>query len=224
MDYCLKKGRIMNNIQDQEKCWDELATKKEFPTPFLSEPFSKHVEKEMNILDVGCGYGRTLNELHNHGFKNLIGVDFSDAMINRGLRSYPYLNLIKADGEKLPFHDNEFDSVILIGVLTSNVPTIKQKNLINEISRVLRKNGIIYISDFLLNHDERNLKRYTKYQDKYGIYGIFELPEGLILRHHTVEHILELTNNYEKLLFEKTVFRTMNGNISNGFYFIGKKK
>ena len=213
----------MKNIHYQEKCWDGLAEEKEFPTPFFSDAFEKHVGKEMNILDVGCGYGRTLNELHNTGFKNLTGVDFSKAMIKRGQRLYPYLKLIKNNGDKLPFPDNEFDSVIIIGVLTSNVTTTEQENLINEISRVLKNNGILYLSDFLLNNDPRNLERYSKYKD-YGIYGVFELPEGLILRHHTVEHILKLTKDYKKLLFEKTVFTTMNENTSNGFYYIGKKK
>ncbi len=31
----------------------------------------------MNILDVGCGYGRTLHELHENNYENLTGVDFS---------------------------------------------------------------------------------------------------------------------------------------------------
>lgn len=215
---------MMKPIQDQVKYWDELADEKEFPTPFFLEAIKKHVKKEMNILDVGCGYGRILNELHNNGFKNLKGVDFSEAMLERGMRLYPYLKFVKNNGEKLPFTDNEFDVVLLIGVLTSNVTDIEQEILINEISRVLKKNGIIYISDFLLNYDTRNLKRYAKYEDKYGIYGVFELPEGLVLRHHTIEDVLKLTKNYKKLLLEKTVFKTMNSHVSNGFYYIGQKK
>ncbi len=214
----------MRDIQKQESCWDELAGKKKFPTPFFLEEFKKHASKDMKILDVGCGYGRTMNELHINGFNNLTGVDFSEAMIKRGLESYPYLKLIKNNGKNLPFHDNEFDSVILIGVLTSNVTDIEQEILLKEISRVLKNNGILYLSDFLLNNDQRNLKRYAKYEEKYGIYGVFKLPEGLILRHHSVEHIWKLTNDYNILLFEKTVFKTMNGNVSNGFYFIGNKK
>ena len=50
-------------ILDQKKYWDKVAEEKKFPTPFQIEEFEKHVLKEMNILDVGCGYGRTLNEL-----------------------------------------------------------------------------------------------------------------------------------------------------------------
>lgn len=209
-------------IYNQEY-WDEIAEEKEFPTPFLMAQFKKHVTKEMKILDVGCGYGRILNELHENGFDNLTGVDYSHAMIKRGLRLYPNLNLVKNKGDDLPFSDNTFDAVILIGVLTSNIQNEHQKELILEISRVLTDQGILYISDFLLNNDERNLNRYQKYEDRYGIYGVFKLPEGVVLRHHTPEHILNLTEDYQELYFEKTIFNTMNGNKSNGFCYIGRK-
>ncbi len=207
-----------------QKYWDDAAEKKEFPTPFKIEEFEKHVSKGRSILDVGCGYGRILNELYNRGFKNLKGVDYSQGMINRGLRLYPYLNLIKTDGDKIPFPDNEFDAVLLIAVLTSNIKNEEQENIISEISRVLKDGGILYLTDFLINQDKRNLERYQKYENKYGAYGIFELSEGAVLRHHTEEHILKLTKNFKKIVFEKTVFDTMNGHKSNGFYYIGKKK
>ena len=214
----------MKKNSAQEKYWDKAAEKKEFPTPFKIEEFEKFVSKEMNILDVGCGYGRTLDELHNRGFENLNGIDYSQGMINRGLRERPYLNLIKTDGDKIPFPDNEFDAVLLVAVLTSNTKDEEQENIISEISRVLKNGGILYLTDFLINQDKRNLERYQKYKDKYGIYGIFELPEGAVLRHHTEEHILELAKDFKKCVFQKTVFDTMNGHKSNGFYYIGKKK
>jgi ubiquinone/menaquinone biosynthesis C-methylase UbiE len=214
----------MKKCFDQEKYWDELAEEKEFPTPFHMEEFEKYAPRDMNILDVGCGYGRTLNKLYNNGFKNLSGVDYSQGMIDRGLKLYPHLDLVKNDGDSIPFPDDKFDSVLLIGVLTSNVEDDAQENLISEISRVLKDAGILYIADFLINQDERNLKRYQKYADKYGIYGVFKIDEGLVLRHHTEEHILELVKDYKKLIFEKTVYETMNGHKSNGFYYLGKKQ
>ncbi|WP_321423460.1 class I SAM-dependent methyltransferase [uncultured Methanobacterium sp.] len=215
---------INKKVSHQEKYWDEVAEEKEFPTPFPLEELKKYIHPEMNILDLGCGYGRTLSELHKNGFKNLTGVDYSEQMIKRGLRLHPKFNLIKNNGDDLPFPDNSFDAVLLIGVLTSNIQTEKQKELLLEISRVLKDNGLIYISDFLLNNDERNLQRYQKFKDKYGIYGVFELPEGAVLRHHTIQHVLKLTEDYEKLYFENTIFDTMNGNKSNGFYYFGMKK
>lgn len=211
-------------IPDQKKYWNDVAEEKEFPTPFQIKEFEKYVSKEMKVLDVGCGYGRTLNELYSHDFKNLTGIDYSQGMINRGLRLYPDLNLMKTDGKKIPFADNEFDAVILLAVLTSSYKDEDQENIISEISRVLKDNGILYINDYLINQDERNLKRYKEYKDKYGEYGIFELPEGAVFRHHTEDHILELTEGFQELVFEKVVYNTMNGHKSNGFYYIGKLK
>lgn len=214
----------MKKNHDQKEYWDRAAKEKKFPTPFQIDEFKKYVSRGMNILDVGCGYGRTLNELYDGGFKNLTGIDYSQEMINRGLDSHPYLNLIKNDGERIPFSDNEFDAVILISVLTSNIKDEEQQNLISEISRVLKAGGILYIADFLINQDERNIKRYNKYEDKYGVYGVFELPEGAVLRHHTEKRILKLTESFQKLVFEKTVYDTMNGHKSNGFYYMGEKR
>ncbi|CDG64451.1 MAG: hypothetical protein PWQ15_1353 [Methanobacterium sp.] len=207
----------------QEKYWDNVAEEKEFPTPFQLKEFKKHTTREMSILDIGCGYGRTLNKLHEEGYNNLTGVDFSRKMIERGLKLHPYLNLLKNKGDNLPFPDKSFDAALLVGVLTSNIHNQKQENIISEITRVLKDNGILYISDFLLNSDERNMERYKRYENKYGIYGVFELPEGVVLRHHTLEHILKLTKDYNKLYLERTIFNTMNGHKSNGFYYIGQK-
>lgn len=214
----------MKKTSRQEKYWDKVAEEKEFPTPFQIDEFKKYVSKEMNILDVGCGYGRTLNELHNHGFKNLTGIDYSQGMIERGLRLHPYLNLIKNDGKRIPFSDNEFDAVLLIAVLTSSYKDEDQMNLISEILRVLKDGGVLYINDYLINQDERNINRYNEYKEKYGTYGVFELPEGAVFRHHKREHILKLTEDFEKFVFENKVYDTMNGNRSNGFYYIGKLK
>lgn len=214
----------MTKTLDQEKYWDKVAEKKEFPAPFQIKEFEKYVSPEKSILDVGCGYGRTLSELNEQGFKNLTGVDFSQAMINRGLKLHPQLNLLKNDGDDLPFPDNKFDAVLLIAVLTCTANPEEQRNLISEISRVLKSSGILYINDYLINDDQRNLERYQKYQEQYGTYGVFELPEGAVLRHHTPEYISELTNNFEELIFEKTIYNTMNGNKSNGFYYMGQLK
>lgn len=211
-------------MKNQEKYWDEVAEEKKFPTPFQIKEFEKYVSPKKSILDVGCGYGRTLSQLYDKGFKDLTGVDFSQGMINQGLKLHPQLNLLKNDGDKLPFADDKFDAVLLIAVLTCTANPQKQDNLIAEISRVLKKDGILYINDYLINDDQRNVERYQKYREKYGIYGVFELPEGAVLRHHTPEYILNLTKDYKELIFEKTIYNTMNGNKSNGFYYIGQLK
>jgi ubiquinone/menaquinone biosynthesis C-methylase UbiE len=210
-------------LAEQETYWDSVSEEKEFTLPLQIGEFEKVVSREMAILDVGCGYGRTLEELHDAGFVNLCGVDYSQGMIDRGRRLHPYLDLRKNDGGTLQFEDGTFDAVILIAVLTCIARSEGQRGLIAEITRVLKDGGILTINDYLLNTDQRNIERYDKTRSKYGVYGIFELPEGAVVRHHTPEHIFNITAGFNRLVFETVVYTTMNGNKSNGFYYIGRK-
>ncbi|HPM47915.1 MAG TPA: class I SAM-dependent methyltransferase [bacterium] len=206
----------------QQKYWNSVAETKNFPTPFQIDIFSDYVGKNKKILDVGCGYGRVLNELYQAGFKELYGVDFSSGMIARGKRLYPELNLVVNEDGKLPFDNNSFDAVLLIAVLTCMAEGSDQQRLMREIIRVLKPGGILYINDYLLNSDDRNIKRYEEFSEKYGTYGVFELPEGAVVRHHTRDYLGDLLKDFEEIVFEEVMYTTMNGNTSNGCYFMGK--
>ena len=63
-----------------------------------------------------------------------------------------------------------------------------------------------------------------EFKDKYGIYGVFELPEGTIVRHHDKDWILSLLRDFITVdLFDIEV-TTMNGNTSLGFQYFGRKR
>ena len=144
-------------------------------------------------------------------------------MIEKGKNLYPHLAFEIMEEGKTKYSENTFDAVILFAVLTCIIANEEQMELLNEIRRILKPNGIIYINDFLLNTDERNIKRYKEYERKYGNYGIFELPEGAIVRHHDkiwVKKSLEIFNTLE---YKEIEYITMNGNKSNGYYYFGKK-
>lgn len=208
---------------DQKKIWDDLAYSKEFTTPLHSELLDKYLDKEAHILDVGCGYGRTLDQLQKLGYTNLFGIDFSEKMIERAKAQFPSLNVNVQRNKTLNFPDNTFDAVFLFAVLTCITTDEEQEFLLNESKRILKPGGIIYINDFLLNEDERNCSRYDCFYKKYKIYGIFELPEGLTLRHHSMEWIKKCISPFKCMQFKTTSFPTMNGHFSNAYYFIGKK-
>lgn len=203
--------------------WDSVSETKQFTTSFQAETFAQYVNQDAKILDVGCGYGRTLNELYHMGYRSLTGIDFSKGMIERGKRQFPYLHLLVKENDSIDFPDNHFDAIILLAVLTCIPSDEEQRKLISEIKRVLKPGGILYINDFLLNTDERNISRYEKYAKEYGTYGVFELSEGAVMRHHEEAYIRELTGSFEEKCFEQLTFITMNGHRSNGFYYIGAK-
>ena len=210
---------------EQKDYWNRAAADKKFTTPFQLEVFEKYVPRDALVLDVGCGYGRTLDELYRAGWLSLIGVDFSEAMIERGRAAYPHLDLrVKRSAEKIDMPDGGADAVILFAVLTCISSNEEQERMIAEIRRVLRPNGILYVNDFLLNTDERNVARYEKFKDKYGEYGVFELPGGAVCRHHDEKWIKELLCGFTELEYSRLTFTTMNGHKSNGFYFIGRAK
>ena len=208
---------------EQSDYWNRVAGEKKFTTPFQSELLAKFVGVNGSILDIGCGYGRTLNDLYHYGYTNLYGIDSSEMMINRGQAEYPYLKFKFGDGKNTGYRDNSFDAVILFGVLTCVVDNDGQLTLIEECKRILRPGGILYINDFLVNSDSRNVSRYELYKGKYQIYGVFESNDGVVLRHHTIDWVKNLTVSLEQLVFETVTFPTMNGNNSNGFYYIGRK-
>ncbi|QJB56353.1 class I SAM-dependent methyltransferase [Pseudodesulfovibrio sp. zrk46] len=184
----------------------------------MIDTFSDNVAKDARILDFGCGYGRTLNELDQAGFTDLTGIDFSESLIQRGLREHPSLNLAAYPGGPLPYEDNTYDAALMLGVFTCMLETKEQAEALLELQRVLRPGGILYVNDFLLNRDKRNLDRYQAGQEKYAFYGTFDVEDGGVLRHHDRHHMEALFSAFETIVFEEVVYDTMHGHHSNGFY------
>ncbi len=221
---CEKQMDNNTGVMNQNKYWNSVAEEKKFTTILDVELFSKFVAKDSKILDVGCGYGRVLNELAEAGFTDLTGVDSAENMIKRGMREYPGLNLVANPDGKLPFEESTFDAVILFGVLTCVPDNESQKVLLNDIKRVLKPGGIIYINDFLLNSGFKRWLFYKKAQKETGVYGAFKTYDGATVRHHAEDYILNLLSDFKTLDFQKIVIPTMNGNKSNSFGFIGELK
>lgn len=209
---------------NQETYWDSVAGIKEFTVKFYPEMIAGLVPENAPLLDFGCGYGRTLQELDRLGYTSLHGLDISAKMLEIASARLPGVKFSRCANFKIPYPDAFFSGVLLIGVLTSIQSSADQELLLSELIRVLKPGGVIYAGDFLLNTDERNLKRYSQFEQKYHQYGVFEPEPGVVLRHHSVDYILKLFSNFELIEFKQTVHRTMNGNTSNGFILTGTIK
>jgi len=217
----------MDNLKPQKNYWDDVASKKKFHTPFAIDFFLNYVAPQDTVLDFGCGYGRILEELLNHNFNHLHGVDFSEKMLQLAKEKHQNITFTQNADTTIPYEDEMFDALIVCAVLGCITKEEEQHCLIREISRVLKKGGIFYLSDFLLNRDQRNIKRYQAFQclsSEYP-YGVFQLADGALLRHHTEAYIQELlAANFEIEIFKKTKVSTMNNHYSNSFIAIGRKK
>ncbi|MFX1390325.1 MAG: class I SAM-dependent methyltransferase [Promethearchaeota archaeon] len=100
--------------------------------------------KPEKILDFGYGDGQITNSLHQRGF-NIIGLDNSKGNYEQARNWFPNCDFRLYDGLNIPFEENSFDTVILNDVL-EHIPYDLMNNLIIGIKKVLKPNGIIYIS------------------------------------------------------------------------------
>lgn len=202
--------------------WNRVAESKTFHHPLDVDRVRMLVTPAAWILDVGCGYGRTLAQLADLGYHRLVGVDTAAGMIARGRRLHPDLDLRVIAPGPLPFPDVSFGAAFLVAVLTCIPADDDQRALVAEIRRVLRPGGVLYVSDLLLAADERNVARYREGARRFPRYGVFEHPEGVVLRHHDPAWIRELTSGFGEVAFVEFDARTMNGNPARGFQFVGR--
>jgi len=203
--------------------WNKVAWGKTFSHPIDFELFKMHVSPKHKILDYGCGYGRSCDELWRKGYKHIIGIDYSKAMIERGKLEFPYLDLNLIVDSVLPLKKSSFNAVLLFSLLTC-VPFYEdQHKIIKHILQLLKPGGLLYISDILIQKDPRNVQRYEYFKKEYGIYGIFELPDGGIFRHYTLREIKSLTADFRQIKAKYIDIITMNGNPAKGFQYFCKK-
>jgi SAM-dependent methyltransferase len=214
----------MRDITSQADYWNRVADEKRFSHPLRHRWLYRYAAPGALILDYGCGYGRTLEELSAAGYLKVVGVDSSSRMLARSRKALPHQSLALTDGRTLPFKDEAFGAVLLFATLTCIPLDADQRALVSEIKRVLKPAGLLYISDLLLNEDARNRERYQSFAGVYGTHGIFELPEGVVVRHHTKEWIEELTASFEPLEYETFAAVTMNGNSSLAFQYLCRRR
>ena len=211
------------DIVHQKDYWDSLAPDKTFTHPLNLEKIRSIITPEQRILDYGCGYGRLCQELWKNGYQNILGVDISPKMIERGKQLFPYLNLKLLDIDRQYTETSSFDLVLLYSVLTC-IPTNKGiEDLMNNIHRILSAGGYLYISDTLIQNNRRNVKRYEQFQQEFGIYGVFRLADGGVFRHFDIGDIRRITSKFEQASIDYLRIRTMNNHPARGFQYICKK-
>lgn len=199
----------MNIDFNQAAYWDRVAHQKTFTHP-LQWDWLEAIPKECLILDYGCGYGRLGAEFQARGYQQFIGMDSSPEMIARGKQSHPGLDLRLNQGDAIPLPDGSASLLLLFAVLTCIPLDADQQKLIQELWRVLAPGGYLYLSEPLINPDARNQQRYAAYQQ--APYGAFELPEGVVCRHHEERYLRQLLNPATFIHQQVFTVSSMNGN------------
>jgi len=207
-----------------QEYWNSVGSKKEFEDPLYIEKLKPFLHPQSRIVEYGCGYGRMLRILKSNGYENLVGFDFALNMIERGKKANPDLDLrLLEEPGKIPFPEGTFDAVVVSTVLCCLIEKERQEKLIQEIWRVLKKGGVLYLTDFLVCSHARYQGKYAQGLQVFGEWGIYTTNENLTVRHYTTAALMKLLTDFDIRWFEQFDFKTMNQNPALTFHCIAKK-
>jgi ubiquinone/menaquinone biosynthesis C-methylase UbiE len=207
-----------------QQYWNDIGAKKVFEDPLYLNKLSSFLLPTAQIIEYGCGYGRMMRILKSAGYHNLIGFDFAPNMITRGLNENPDLDLrLLETAGAIPCEDESVDALVISTVLCCITSEKELQALINELKRVLKPNGTLYIADFLICEHSRYQEKYTSGLQRFGIWGVYTTNENLTVRHYTTEIIMNLLKSFDIQWFEQFDFKTMNQNPARTFHCIAKK-
>ena len=145
-----------------DKSWRNKACKK---------TFDLYGKKEISkIVDVACGTGdmilfwkKIANE-ENVKINEIVGVDPSVGMMEVGKKKLPDVEFIEAGAADMPL-DSDSADIISISYGIRNV--VARQEAFHEFARVLKKGGLVVISEFTKNQKETPIDYLTAfYMDK----------------------------------------------------------
>lgn len=116
----------------------------------------KYVPKDSKILDAGAGTGLVGQCLKEQGYKDLVAIDLSEAMLEQARKKKVYRELHQMVlGEALDLPDAEFDAVVCVGVFTfGHAPA----SSLDELVRATKPKGYIIFSQRCEAHEALGFK------------------------------------------------------------------
>ena len=133
------------------------------------ETFMDSIEKDSIIGDIGCGNGKNMNIRDDLYF---YGCDFSENLVK--ICQQKNLNVILGDILNIPYKDNLFDYTISIAVIHHLSTAEKRKKAINELVRITKENGKVFILVWALEQEKDSRRKfnqqtnYVDWKDKKG--------------------------------------------------------
>ncbi|KAJ4989686.1 hypothetical protein SVAN01_04903 [Stagonosporopsis vannaccii] len=181
--------------EESRRIYDEWATtydsdmlKHDFTAPRLvAEGVSRglklsHLHRDpsqvlvgLRIVDAGCGTGTVGNELVKMGAEDVVGLDFSEGMLEIARKNGAYKDLKIADlTKRLDFEDEVFDALTCCGTFTHGHLGPEP---LSEFMRVIKKGGVL-VATILDSHWVE--KGFEAEIDRLAKAGLCEIVENMV--------------------------------------------
>jgi len=118
------------------------------------------------IVDVACGTGDMMDFWRNRAEKSgraigeIVGVDPSNGMVDVARKKYPKFNYKIAPATAIPLEDSSAD-ILSITYGIRNV--VEREDALKEFNRVLKKDGLVVILEFMKNENPSFLSKIMNY-------------------------------------------------------------
>lgn len=150
-----------------------------------------------NILEIGFGSGFFLKELFEMGNKIILGLDYSEIMmdeatkLNREFIQKGSMKFYFGSAEQMPFEENSIDKIVTINTIYF---WDSPKKVLGEIKRVLKKDGHLAVG--IRNEDTVKNLEFTKHN--FEFYSTSKVEA--LLQDHGFEIVMSKTikdNEYD---------------------------
>lgn len=149
----------------QEDAYDQVLTQMRDGQPRIDFSTAAEAVRSCGLvspsfLDVGCGsgyYAEVIPALGG-GALNYLGVDYSEAMIERARQRYPAKTFKVADATQLPFDDGSFD-IVFNGVALMHI--LNYPAALSEMARVAKRFAIIHCVPVVESCETAYLSKYA---------------------------------------------------------------
>lgn len=183
----------MNDYFGNDEYWKEHINKN-LEEDIWIDDYKDYFDKKGLCLDLGCGIGQFTKRIMDYG-DSVVSADISNIALNK-VKEFNN-NIINVDMRKnLPFKNDEFD-IVFANLSIHYFSDIETKNLVEEIRRILKKDGLFIGS-------VNGIQGYEKIKETAEILDHhYYLNKGKYIRLFDVQDIEKYLSNFDILKVEE---------------------